>query len=156
MLTGKSDEEKQAIVEIAKGVPEFMQLLDIQRRESVKANMLTLSSGLIPMLNTSKNICLSYLAGACKFGVACRSTVFPECTYSLHFSSSSNCRQSHPQNPEEVAKWKAFFAKHPCKWGSNVISEDGQHTAIKKKFFVCSVECAIVVCTLIQTKVSCN
>jgi len=97
MLEGKTDEEKRATVEIAKGVPEFLTLIDTQRNQALQANSMALASGIVPSISASKHICLSYLAGACKFGSA--------------------CRQTHPQDREEIVKWKAFFAKHPCKWG---------------------------------------
>lgn len=98
----KTDEEKQAILNVAKATPEFMQLIEMQSKdESIKLN--TTSQSHINM-QASKNICLSYLAGACKFG--------------------HSCRQNHPENPEEIGKWRLFFARHPCKWGMNCRMRD--------------------------------
>jgi len=101
MLEGKTDEEKRATVEVVKTTPHLLELID------PGAASLTLqgsSSSSSITLNASKNVCLSFLAGACKFGLA--------------------CRQHHPTNPDEIVKWKTFFAKHPCKWGMNCRMRD--------------------------------
>ncbi|GAB5368118.1 hypothetical protein AAMO2058_001290700 [Amorphochlora amoebiformis] len=96
MLDGKTDEEKRATLEVAKGTPEFMQLIENKIEDPSVMKSPTLSS---INMQSSRNVCLSFLAGACKFG--------------------SFCRQTHPANQDEIIRWKAFFAKYPCKWGMN-------------------------------------